>query len=336
MWFELPDPCKDAITIQSHLPPINVGTDHAIFNPYKAFGEGKSGLNEKYREWLCDNSYLLRHMRQRMTGRSVFGLDLSPSDFEELAIYADLTAGKFDSHIRKEPVLAFFSTLDGNHARGFAVEGRCCYGAEHGHGRGMSGHSYAIPAMDDQFAFLPLGAILEELDMLFSFAGEHPERNFRLAHLPDFGQQLDLDAIEDHCVAGAPENLALPRSWLFKRGAIPPRVVIAGSAAVTTYSAVDDRLDTMMCRLDHPTIISTGNRGASLLGERYAIERSLKLERFPAPWHRFKVDAEEVRNDRLAWEATHLVALWDSVSLETKSLISVCRRCRIPTRVSMP
>lgn len=335
MWFDIPDPCIDAGAIDGRSPPINIGLDHSIFNPFKVFGDNLTGVNDLYRDWLIHNPFLLRHMRQRMTGRSVSGLDLSPSDFEELLLYAEITSGQFDKHIGQEPLFAFPSTVDGNHGRGFAVEGRFCYGAEYGVSRGVQGHSYAIPLMDAQFGYFELSVVLSELDQFFEHATQHPTQQFRLSHFIDPANQLDRMAVETHCIENAPENVLLPRSWLFKAQLIPARVIVAGSHNVASYSLVEDRLDGLMCRLDAPQIISTGNRGASQLGERYAIERELELVRFPAPWHRFKSDAEEIRNDRLAWEATHLVAFWDTVSSETKHLLGVCDRCRIPTRVAM-
>lgn len=335
MWFDLPDPCIDASLIDGKSPPVNIGNEHAIYNPFAAFGDDSGGAIEKYRAWLVQNPYLLRLMRQRLTGRAISGLDLSPEGFEELTIYAEIAAGLYDGQIGQEPILVFPSTLDGNHGRGFSVEARFCYGAEYGISDGPAGHSYALPVMDAHYQFLDLSAVLSKLDEFFAYAASRPFEQFRLSHFVDQSNQLDRKALEAHCIQSAPENVLLPRSWLFSAGLIPARVLVAGSHGVRDYSLVDERLDALMCRLDAPEILSTGNRGASQLGERYAVERELELRRFPAPWHRFKSDAEEIRNDRLAWEATHLVAFWDTVSSETKHLLGVCERSRIPTRVSM-
>ena len=58
------------------------------------------------------------------------------------------------------------------------------------------------------------------------------------------------------------------------------KVIVAGSRSFRDYEVLCKTLDEM----EITTIISGGARGADRLGERYAKERGISLEQYPAQW----------------------------------------------------
>ena len=75
------------------------------------------------------------------------------------------------------------------------------------------------------------------------------------------------------------------------------KVIVAGSRSFRDYKVLCKVLDEM----EITTIISGGARGADKLGERYAKERGMSLEQYPAQWDRYGNQAGFIRNkERIA------------------------------------
>lgn len=102
------------------------------------------------------------------------------------------------------------------------------------------------------------------------------------------------------------------------------RVIIAGSRQGVTYQDVR-RAATQFQQLNESitTVLSGTAEGADKLGERWAEEREIPIERYPADWHLYKGRAGRVRNAKMATLAEGLIALWDGRSPGTAHMIEV-------------
>ena len=75
-----------------------------------------------------------------------------------------------------------------------------------------------------------------------------------------------------------------------------------------------------------PTAVISGKaRGADEAGEKWAHERSIPVELFPAKWRELGKRAGFYRNEEMTWHAKALVAVWDGVSRGTEHMIFVAR-----------
>lgn len=98
------------------------------------------------------------------------------------------------------------------------------------------------------------------------------------------------------------------------------RTIIAGSRTAKGYN---DLLRAIDCVSWKPTIVLSGTaKGADLLGERWAKENNVPIERFPADWDRHGKSAGFIRNIEMAKSAEALICLWDGQSKGTKHMIN--------------
>lgn len=102
------------------------------------------------------------------------------------------------------------------------------------------------------------------------------------------------------------------------------RTIIAGSRDLTDYSNVIEAITLAEARGIIPTVVLSGTaRGVDRLGERWAIENHVKLEKYPANWEEFKLRAGHIRNELMASKADALIAIYDGKSSGTKDMISL-------------
>jgi hypothetical protein len=106
------------------------------------------------------------------------------------------------------------------------------------------------------------------------------------------------------------------------------RTIIAGSRTFNNY---DGLILAVRSAPFVPTLIISGTaNGADKLGERYAIENKLPLEKHPAMWKDekgvYRKNAGYLRNVQMAEVADALIALWDGESKGTKHMIDIARR----------
>lgn len=204
------------------------------------------------------------------------------------------------------PIFVFGSNTIGAHGRGAALTARRYFCAEVGVGEGLRGQSYALPTKDADLRTLPVPAIHAAVARFLAFASEHPSLRFEVTRV---GCGLADDDVRP-AFAMHPPNVFLPYLWRIALGATTvPRVIVAGSRAFEDYAFLASRLDTLLAKLpERPEIISGAARGADQLGERYASERGLKVRKMHAEWDRFGKPAGMLRNARMAWGSSHLVA----------------------------
>jgi hypothetical protein len=114
----------------------------------------------------------------------------------------------------------------------------------------------------------------------------------------------------------SPSNL--PSAWRLpagsrKQGKQTVNVVVAGGRKYENYPELSQKLDQTISQLNIPEgmsvkIVSGGARGADTLAERYAQERGLGLQVFPANWNEQGLSAGTLRNTQMAKEGDVLVA----------------------------
>jgi hypothetical protein len=97
------------------------------------------------------------------------------------------------------------------------------------------------------------------------------------------------------------------------------RTIIAGSRSFSDYRLLQETLQQHVISV----IISGTAAGADRLGERFAVENSIPVERFPARWNLYGKSAGFRRNMEMAQKAEALIAFWDGKSPGTKSMINI-------------
>lgn len=109
-------------------------------------------------------------------------------------------------------IFVFGSNLAGRHGKGAALYALKNCGAEPGNGRGLQGHSYAIPTKDEQLRVLDREMIKGEINLFLEFVREHPEMEFYLtpvgtglAGYSSFGMRSMFGEL--------PDNVKLADTW---------------------------------------------------------------------------------------------------------------------------
>lgn len=101
------------------------------------------------------------------------------------------------------------------------------------------------------------------------------------------------------------------------------RTIIAGSRGVTEYWKVVEAIKESGIGIT--TVISGTARGVDRLGERYAKQNEIKLERYPADWGKYGKRAGFLRNAEMVSNAEALIAVWDGKSKGTKHTITLAK-----------
>ena len=111
------------------------------------------------------------------------------------------------------------------------------------------------------------------------------------------------------------------------------RVVVAGSRDFDNYALLSSELDKYLAGKTNITIVSGAARGADQLGERYAEDHNLRVDRFPAEWDKFHKSAGPIRNNKMAETADAVIVFWDSHSPGTRNLIECARKADVPCKI---
>lgn len=101
------------------------------------------------------------------------------------------------------------------------------------------------------------------------------------------------------------------------------RTIIAGSRNITDYELVRDVIQfAPWC----PTVVLSGTaRGVDMMGEWWANNKGIPVERYPADWEYFGKRAGPKRNEEMAKKADALIAVWDGLSRGTKHMIETAK-----------
>ena len=102
------------------------------------------------------------------------------------------------------------------------------------------------------------------------------------------------------------------------------KVIIAGSRNITSMKELLIAIDNS--KFDITTVISGGAKGVDTLGENWAENKCIPVEKFPANWAVHGNSAGYLRNEVMASKGDALIALWDGQSKGTKHMIDLAKK----------
>ena len=102
------------------------------------------------------------------------------------------------------------------------------------------------------------------------------------------------------------------------------RTIIAGSRSILRMSIVEFAV---IASEIIPTVVLSGTAaGIDKLGESWARQNNIPIERYPADWDTFGKRAGYVRNEIMADHAEALIAIHDGYSKGTRHMIDLARK----------
>lgn len=105
------------------------------------------------------------------------------------------------------------------------------------------------------------------------------------------------------------------------------RTIIAGSREGANINHIYDAVEKSGIT---PTVVISGTaRGVDRLGEEWAKDNSVPIERYPADWDKYGKKAGYLRNSQMAEIAEALIAIWDGISPGTENMISLATKKKI-------
>ena len=111
------------------------------------------------------------------------------------------------------------------------------------------------------------------------------------------------------------------------------RLVVAGCRDYNDYSVASVEIEKHIKKCDENCsviIVSGCAEGADKLGERYATEHHLNIERYPAEWEKYGKYAGPKRNAQMAKVADGVLVFWDGKSRGTKNMIENAKKANKP------
>ncbi len=114
------------------------------------------------------------------------------------------------------------------------------------------------------------------------------------------------------------------------------RLVVAGCRDYNNYPNAAKEIKKQIKELGFGysvIIVSGGATGADALGEKFARQHRLKIERFPAEWNKYGKSAGPRRNEQMTQVADGVIVFWDGQSRGTKSMIQCAKKYNKPCRI---
>ena len=114
------------------------------------------------------------------------------------------------------------------------------------------------------------------------------------------------------------------------------RVVIAGCRDYNNYEEAKNYIDFCLSNIKKENkivVLSGGASGADAIGERYAKENGLEIEKYPALWKKYGKGAGPKRNKQMAEVGDYVICFWDEKSKGTKSMIDFARMYGKPIKI---
>ena len=103
------------------------------------------------------------------------------------------------------------------------------------------------------------------------------------------------------------------------------RLIVCGGVDFNDYSYLKNQLDRLIAYYENIRLVSGHARGADTLAERYAAEKSIPIQVFPAEWNKYGKAAGPIRNRAMleyAKEETPVVAaFWNGKSRGTGNML---------------
>ena len=116
------------------------------------------------------------------------------------------------------------------------------------------------------------------------------------------------------------------------------KVVIAGCRDYDNYEEAKLYIDFCLSNIrkqNNIVIVSGCASGADAIGERYAKENGLQVEKHPADWKKYGRAAGPKRNKQMAEVSDYVICFWDKKSEGTKSMIEYAKKCGKPVRIKV-
>jgi len=122
------------------------------------------------------------------------------------------------------------------------------------------------------------------------------------------------------------------------------RVIIAGSRDLMPATRQDVFSWRMQCvahavqesGFDISVVISGGAEGIDTVGEAWAKQNSIPVERYPANWRKYAKAAGHIRNEEMAKVAQALICIWDGMSPGSRNMLETASRYGLRIRVFQP
>lgn len=114
-------------------------------------------------------------------------------------------------------------------------------------------------------------------------------------------------------------------------GVLKMKVIIAGGREFNDYILLLQAI--VKSDFTISEVVSGGARGADALGEKFARDIGLPLQRFPADWNKHGKAAGIIRNGEMARYADALIACWDGKSTGTRNMIKQATDCGLKVYV---
>lgn len=111
------------------------------------------------------------------------------------------------------------------------------------------------------------------------------------------------------------------------------KVIIAGSRNIQNKDYVLSKLNEELEPEKVEEVVSGGADGVDTIGEIWAENNGVPVERFDPEWEKYGKSAGHIRNNEMAKYADKLVAFWDGDSRGTKSMIEKAESEGIPRKV---
>ena len=116
------------------------------------------------------------------------------------------------------------------------------------------------------------------------------------------------------------------------------RVVIAGCRDYENFEEAKRFIDICLSNVrkeNEIIIVSGGAKGADAIGEWYAKENGLGVEKYPADWEKYGRRAGPIRNKQMAEISDYVICFWDEKSKGTKSMIDYAKKLNKPVRIKI-
>ena len=108
------------------------------------------------------------------------------------------------------------------------------------------------------------------------------------------------------------------------------KVIIAGSRDFNNYDLLKNKLNQIKQRIGDFEVVSGCARGADKLGEQFANEFNLSIQKFPANWEKYGKKAGFIRNEEMAKYANGCIVFWNQKSKGTENMINLANQYDIP------
>lgn len=106
------------------------------------------------------------------------------------------------------------------------------------------------------------------------------------------------------------------------------KLIIAGGRDFNDYSALERAANAVLTEYPISVILNGAAPGADALAVKWANEKKIEIEFFPADWEKYKKAAGPIRNREMAKHADILLAFWNRSSSGTKNMIEEARRAK--------